>query len=62
MRELFEKGVVEGKVEIKNKKFVMVFNLTGKCYEMKGKLKTQTVFVFQKILGRKIYRLRNGNF
>ena len=39
MRELFEKGVVEGKVEVRNGKFVMVFTLTGKSYEMKGEVK-----------------------
>ena len=39
MRELFEKGVVEGKVEVRNGKFVMVFTLTGKNYKMKGEVK-----------------------
>ena len=48
MRELFKKGVVEGKVEIKNKKFVMVFTLTGKNYEMKGKVKDEDKIYFPK--------------
>ena len=55
MRELFEKGVVEGKVEVRNKKFVMVFTLTGKNYKMKGEVKDSDTIYVPKDLRNKGY-------